>query len=276
MSFKLNLSDDCMIERPILIAPATNIHKYNRGHAIVISGPALSTGASRLAAQAALAVGAGLVSILGEQEVLHEHAAHVTAIMLKRRDNNFSEINDKVNALAIGPAAGVGSGTCNGVLALLERKIPIVLDADALTSFADDRDDLITALHGAAVLTPHKGEFRRLFPDLNDESHLDAAAAAAKLCNAVVLLKGVETIIAAPDGRHAINIHASPWLATAGSGDVLTGMICGVMAQGIPAFDAACIAAWLHGDIGVRHGPGLTADRMADVIPFVLRGCLRE
>ena len=276
MPFKLNLTDNSVIERPILSAPAANIHKYGRGHAVIISGPVFGTGASRLAAQAALAVGAGLVSILGEENALKEHAAHVTAIMLKRRDDTFSVINDKVHAVAIGPAVGVGGDTVNDVVALLKRKIPIVIDADAITSFADCRDDLIIALHGAAVLTPHQGEFRRLFPDLDNMNPMDAAIAAAKLCNAIVLLKGAETIVAAPDGRHAINTHSSPWLATAGSGDILTGIICGVMAQGTTPFDAASIAAWLHGDIGVRHGPGLTADRMADEIGLVLRGCLRE
>jgi hydroxyethylthiazole kinase-like uncharacterized protein yjeF len=274
MSFRCVISGDGVIERPVQNKPPRNTHKYLRGAALVFSGPALRTGASRLAAQAALAAGAGLVTIIGEIEALKEHAAHVTAIMLREIDADLSAIDDRAHAAAIGPGAGVSDGTRDTVLALLERRIPLVLDADALTSFSDNPDELFAALHDQAVLTPHEGEFARLFPDLDRRHRHHAAGKAATRCGAVMLLKGSETVIAAPDGRLGLNDHASPWLATAGSGDVLTGLITGVMAQGAKAYEAACIAAWLHGDIGVRGGTGLTADRMADLIPLVLVGCL--
>lgn len=276
MPFTLRMTDDYYIKRPMLLRPENNAHKYSRGHAVIISGAVLSTGASRLSAQAALAVGAGLVSIIGEDDALREHAAHVTAIMLKSRDAMFSNIDDRVRAIAIGPAAGIGAETRDAVLHLLSLRIPIVLDADALTSFADRNSDLMAGLHNQVVLTPHIGEFSSVFPDIILDNHIQAAMKASCNSNAVVLLKGFETIIAAPDGRLAINRHASPWLATAGSGDILTGLICGLMAQGTAAFDAACIAAWLHGDIGVHYGPGLTGDNMIGQIPLVLRRCMQE
>lgn len=238
---------------------------------MVFSGPALRTGASRLTAQAALAVGAGLVTLVGEPDALHEHAAQVTAIMLREEGD---KIDDRVRAAAIGPGAGVSAQTRNRVLRLLHHGVPLAIDADAITAFEGQPAELFAALHDQAVLSPHEGEFARLFPAIDLADRLMAVRLAAERSGAVVLLKGPETLIAAPDGRWAINRHASPWLATAGSGDVLTGLICGVMAQGSGAFEAACIAAWLHGDIGVRGGPGLTADRMVDLIPDVMRGCL--
>ena len=274
MSFIARFSPDHIIERPQFDVPATTANKYDRGHAVVISGPALATGASRLTAQAALAVGAGLVSIIGDEVALTEHAAHVTAIMLKRGDESFSAIDHRVLSIAAGPAMGVGADTIDAISVLLAREIPIVLDADALTSFAGSPDRLFDMLHADAVLTPHDGEFARLFPEINLSDRVLAARISAKQSGAIVLLKGADTVIAAPDGRYAINRHSSPWLATAGSGDVLTGLICGVMAQGVNGFDAACTAAWLHGDIGMRHGPGLTADAMVAQLPLVLAGCL--
>jgi ADP-dependent NAD(P)H-hydrate dehydratase / NAD(P)H-hydrate epimerase len=276
MSFRCQISGKGVIERPVLTPPPQDTHKYARGSAMVVSGPPLRTGASRLAAQAALAVGAGLVTILGNREVLAQHAAHVTAIMLREQDEGFSAIDDRVRALAIGPGAGISDGLVEDVATLLLRHIPIVLDADALTAFEAKPEMLFAMLHGAAVLTPHEGEFARIFPDIDLTDRAAATKAAAVRAGAVILLKGPGTVIAAPDGRFAVNRHASPWLATAGSGDVLTGLITGLLAQGNSAFEAACIGAWLHGDIGVRGGAGLTADRMADLIPLVLAGCLGE
>jgi ADP-dependent NAD(P)H-hydrate dehydratase / NAD(P)H-hydrate epimerase len=276
MVFTLNLANDGTILQPSLNAPPLDTHKYRRGHAVMFSGPPLRTGASRLAAQAALAVGAGLVTIVGDRDALVEHAAHVTAIMLRETDAKLSIIDERVTALAIGPGAGVSSALKATVLNLLDRSISIVLDADALTIFQDKPGQLFTKLHGHSILTPHEGEFARLFPDINLEDRIGAAVAAANRSGAVVLLKGPETVIATPQGQVAINRHSSPWLATAGSGDVLTGLICGLLAQGVAVFDAAAIAAWLHGDIGVRAGPGLTADSMVGHIPLVLRGCLIE
>ena len=276
MTFSLHLSDDDIVERPSLVPPSINTHKYRRGHAVIYSGPALHTGASRLCAQAALAVGAGLVTIVGERAALTEHAAQVTAIMLRECDAELSVIDDRTGAMAIGPGAGVGPQTVSSVLKILKSGLPVVLDADALTSFSDAPETLFAALHPDAVLTPHEGEFARLFPDIALDDRFSAAKMAAARSGVVMLLKGADTVIAAPDGRVAINRHASPWLATAGSGDVLAGMICGLLAQGSSAFDAAAIGAWLHGDIGVRFGPGLTADIMTSQIPLVLQGCLAK
>jgi ADP-dependent NAD(P)H-hydrate dehydratase / NAD(P)H-hydrate epimerase len=241
---------------------------------MVWSGPALHTGASRLSAQAALAMGAGLVTLIGDRAALAEHAAHVTAIMLREADLSLACIDDRVTAFAIGP--GAGPSVRQAVLAVLSRKVPVVLDADALTAFEGDPATLFDATGPRDVMTPHMGEFRRLFPDISTDDRQDAARRAAERAQCVVLLKGSETWIAAPDGRTRVNRHASPWLATAGSGDVLTGLICGLIAQGVASFDAAAIAAWLHGDIGIRGGPGLTADNMIGHIPLVLRGCLHD
>lgn len=274
MSFRCTLSDERTIERPVLLVPPADTHKYARGAAVVFSGPALRTGASRLTAQAALVVGAGLVTLVGEHEALKEHAAHVTAVMLREADVHLTVVDDRVRAAAIGPGAGISEQTRETVLHLLKKGIPLVLDADAITSFADNPAELFEQLHDQVVLTPHEGEFARLFPAIDLADRLTAARLAAELSGAVVLLKGPETVVAAPDGRLAVNRHAAPWLATAGSGDVLAGLICGVLAQGNTAFEAACIASWLHGDIGVRGGPGLTADAMAGLIPLVLKGCL--
>jgi ADP-dependent NAD(P)H-hydrate dehydratase / NAD(P)H-hydrate epimerase len=274
MSFLCTISDERVIERPVLLVPPADTHKYARGSAMVFSGLALHTGASRLTAQAALTVGAGLVTLVGKSDALHEHAAHVTAIMLREEDAHLTFIDDQVRAVAIGPGAGISEQTRDRVLRLLHRGLPLVLDADAITSFEGSTAEFFEALHDQVVLTPHVGEFARTFPAIDLTDRLTAARLAAEVSGAVVLLKGPETIVAAPDGRLAINRHASPWLATAGSGDVLAGLICGVLAQGNAAFEAACIGAWLHGDIGVRAGPGLTADGMVDWIPAVLQACL--
>lgn len=274
MAFALNLADDGTIVRPVLTAPDASAHKYNRGHAVVWSGPPLRTGAARLSAQAALAVGAGLVTIIGERAALEEQAAHVTAIMLREAGAELSAIDNRVTALAIGP--GAGADIADKVCQFLDRGLATVLDADAITAFEADSSRLFKRLNADDVITPHAGEFARLFPDISLHDRSSAALLAARRSGAVVLLKGSNTHVAAPDGRTAINRHAAPWLATAGSGDVLTGLICGLLAQGVPAFEAACIAAWLHGDIGVRGGPGLTADNMIGHIPLVLQGCLAD
>lgn len=274
MGFTLNSSGDGTILRPTLLPPPFDAHKYSRGHAMLWSGPVLHTGASRLSAQAALAVGAGLVTLIGDSAALTEHAAHVTAIMLRETDLSLGCVDDRVTAFAIGP--GAGAFVRQAVLKILSLSVPTILDADALTAFEGDPATLFGATGPYDVMTPHMGEFRRLFPDIPTDNTAEAARRAADRAQCVVLLKGSETWIAAPDGRALVNRHASPWLATAGSGDVLTGLICGLMAQGVPAFDAASIAAWLHGDIGICGGPGLTADNMIGHIPLVLRGCLHD
>jgi hydroxyethylthiazole kinase-like uncharacterized protein yjeF len=256
-------------------APAPNAHKYDRGHCLVISGSELRTGASRLAARGALNAGAGAVTLAGDRDALRIHAAHVTAVML-RESASPAELNDLIAttrfaSAIIGPAAGVGDATRRKLEALLARSIPAVVDADALTSLIDHLPLLRERpANAAAVLTPHEGEFERLFGDVAGEhtggSKLDRTRRAAALVNAVVVHKGIDTVIAAPDGRAAINGNAGPELATAGSGDVLAGIIGAHLAQGMPAFEAAASAVYLHALCGAKFGAGLTSDRLVDLV----------
>jgi NAD(P)H-hydrate epimerase len=263
--------------------PKAEGQKYDRGHCVVVSGPAHATGAARLAARAALRVGAGLVSVASPPDAVAVNAAHLTAIMLKPfdgADGLAKLLSDKrLNAVALGPGLGVGKQTRALVGVALKSGAAVLVDADAITSFKDDPDALFKQLHARCVLTPHAGEFERLFPGLLDESSskVEAARTAAKRAGCVVLLKGGDTVIAevsAQNGqqRAAINANAPPTLATAGAGDVLTGLIAGVLAQGLSAFDAACCGAWLHGDAAGRFGPGLIAEDLPEMLPQVLRG----
>ena len=252
-------------------------HKYDRGHAVVVSGPIHATGAARLAARGALRAGAGLVSVASPLDAVAVNAAQLTAIMVKPFDGakGLSAVlaDKRLNAVAIGPGCGVGPRTQDLVAAVLASGAAAVIDADGLTSFADDPNRLFRQLHPRSVLTPHEGEFARIFPDIqnNAPSKLEAARQAARLAGCVVLLKGPDTVIAAPDGMAAINANAPPWLATAGAGDVLTGMIAALMAQGMRAFDGACAAAWLHGDAASRYGAGLIAEDIPETLPESLR-----
>lgn len=282
--------------------PSRDAHKYTRGHAVVVSGPAFASGAARMGARAALRIGAGLVTVASPASALPENAAHLTAIMLEPCEGARAlgeMLSDKrKTAVLIGPGAGVGAATGDMVLTALCAGAGLVLDADALTSFAhrsdageasvgfgftsrrEDAQTGATALFEAiradaarpVVMTPHEGEFKRLFADLAAlPSKLERARRAAERSGAVVVLKGADTVIAAPDGRAAINANAPAWLATAGSGDVLAGFVTGLLAQGMAAFEAASAAVWLHGDCANLVGPGLIAEDLPEVLPQVLR-----
>jgi NAD(P)H-hydrate epimerase len=262
--------------KPIPPTFDSSTHKYKRGHAVIVSGAKFNTGASRLAAQAALKVGAGLVTIAGHEDELLVHAAHTTAVMLAQTDTAMALgmlLNDRRrNAVCFGPAAGIGSETCAKVRAILASGAATVLDADALTSFAQNPAELFAAIaeypHRAVVLTPHEGEFARLFNDLANvpKAKHERALKAARRSGAIIILKGADTVIASPDGRAAINSNAPPSLATAGSGDVLAGLVTGLLAQRMPAFEAACAAVWLHGDAATRAPPSFTAEDLVQGI----------
>ena len=256
--------------------PQLEGHKYSRGHCVVVSGPVHATGAARLAARAALRVGAGLVSVASPPDAVAVNAAHLTAIMIKVFEGAAklgAQLSDKrLNAVALGPGLGVGKDTRDLVTTVLKSGAATVLDADAITSFQDEPQTLFSLLDDRCVLTPHEGEFERLFPGLLDRSasKLEAARAAAAQALAVVVLKGADTVIAAPSGKAVINANAPPFLATAGAGDVLTGLIAGLLAQGMTAFDAACAGTWLHGAAAGLFGPGLIAEDLPEMLPRVL------
>ncbi len=263
-----------------LARPTWRTHKYHRGHVFVASGGPHNTGAARLAAQAAQRIGAGLVTVLSPANAADINAAHLTSIMLRvadGADDMARAIADKgqyARVAVIGPAAGVGDETKAKTLAALRASASAVVDADALTSFENDPSALFDALRPEDVITPHEGEFARLFGNIAATSRIEAARAAAAKAGCVCVLKGADTIIAAPDGRAAITVNAPPDLATAGSGDVLAGLIAGVAANGAPGFEAAAAGAWFHGAAALAVGPGLVADDLPNAVPAVLRSLL--
>ena len=263
--------------------PRIDGHKYARGHAVVVSGDLAATGAARMAARGALRAGAGLVTVASPRDALAVNATALTAVMVRPIDTavEFAELwtDKRLNTCVIGPGAGVGGRTRDFVVTALSAKRNLVLDADALTSFADAPDHLFEAIKAShdpqVVLTPHEGEFPRLFSDISNKhpgrSKLERVRAAAERSGAVVLLKGPDTVVASPDGRATIASNAPPWLATAGAGDVLAGMIAGMLAQGAAAFEAASIAVWMHGEAAREAGPGLIAEDLPEVMPAVFR-----
>jgi len=262
--------------------PAAGGHKYDRGHCVAVSGGLSFTGAARLAARGALRMGAGLVTVASPPDALAVNAAQLTAIMVRAFDGpaGLAELlsDKRKNAVAIGPGCGVGAPTAALVQAVLKAGPAAVLDADALTSFAEDPAKLFEKLHNRSVLTPHDGEFARLFPDFAKAPGgklARARLASARSRHAVVLLKGPDTVIAAPDGRAAVNTNAPAFLATAGAGDVLSGMIAGLLAQGMASFEAASAAAWLHGEAARVFGPGLIAEDLPEMLPRVLAQLMR-
>ena len=255
--------------------PAANAHKHSRGRLIVVSGEMWSTGAARLAARAGLRVGAGLVTMLSPPDALLVNAANLEAVMLRPFDTDIEleTAATHADAAIIGPAAGVSEATVSNLFALARTGAAIVIDADALTSFRDDPEELFSVLDRDDVLTPHPGEFERVFPGVLAKApeRIAAVRQASARAHAVVLLKGPDTVIAAPDGRCAVNTNGTPWLATAGSGDVLAGFIGGLIAQGMDSFDAACAGVWIHAAAGGLHGPGLISEDLPGLAPAVLR-----
>jgi ADP-dependent NAD(P)H-hydrate dehydratase / NAD(P)H-hydrate epimerase len=257
--------------------PRRQDHKYARGHALVAGG-AVMTGAARLAARAAARAGAGLVTVAAPEPVFPVYAAALSGVIVQPAagSNGFAALlaDPRRNAALIGPGAGVTAETRAKALAILAAGKRAVLDADALTIFAPDPSALFAVIRSPCVLTPHMGEFARLFDTSGGK--LDMARRAARDSGAVILLKGPDTVIAAPDGRAAINSNAPPELATAGSGDVLAGIVLGLLAQGMDPFTAAAAAVWLHGEAARRQGPGLIADDLVDDLVPALRELARR
>jgi len=279
-----------LVKAPVgFLSKRPGSHKFANGHALVLSGPSGHTGAARLAARGALRVGAGVVTLGVPAQALQELASQVTAVMTRRIDEGrvLQEVlsDERINALCLGPALGIERVKELLPIALAASR-STVLDADALSAFAGDPDGQFGLLHEDCVLTPHAGEFARLFPDLAEKlntppvkgpaySKVEATREAARRAGCVVLFKGPDTVIAAPDGRCSVNSAAydrqAPWLATAGSGDVLAGFITGFLARGFAPMQAAEAGAWLHVECALKFGPGLIAEDLPEQLPAVFR-----
>ena len=268
--------------------PQIEGHKYTRGHTVVVSGGIASTGAARLAARAALRAGSGLVTIASPAEAVAVNAAANTAVMVREAQGaqGLSALlsDPRLNAVVLGPGGGVGEEMRAKVRIAAGGERALVLDADALTSFGENPKELFTILTNhrlsTAILSPHEGEFVRLFNAIKEipsvKQKLEACIAASHETAAVMILKGADTVVAAPDGRAAIADNAPPFLATAGSGDVLAGLCAGLRAQGMPAFEAAAAAVWLHGEAANVAGPGLISEDLPDALPIVYRRLFRR
>jgi NAD(P)H-hydrate epimerase len=254
--------------------PLPEKHKYSRGHALIVGGVRM-TGAARMAAQAARRAGAGVVTVMAPPAATLIYrtvfVGTLFAVLNDPEELSARLSEPRSHAVLVGPGNGVTVDTRNNVIAALGAKKPVVLDADALTVFGDDPKALFAIIDGPCLLTPHEGEFLRLFGEAGGTGKLARARSAAELSGAVVLLKGPDTVIAAPDGRAAICGNAPPDLATAGAGDVLAGFAVALLAQGMPVFEAACCAAWLHGEAASAFGPGLIAEDIAESLPEILR-----
>ncbi|WP_279479482.1 NAD(P)H-hydrate dehydratase [Aureimonas sp. SK2] len=260
--------------------PSDAGHKYDRGHAVVFSGALEKSGAARLSAIGALRGGAGLVTLAAPRAALAGLSAQVTAIMLRGCDDGAGLAtlleDERFNTFVLGPGFGDQDKARAFAGLILEAGRALVLDADGITAFGAEPDTLFALRRDAAasrvVLTPHDGEFKRLFPDLAGDaapSKLDAARAAAQRAGGIVVYKGADTVIAAPDGRAAVNATGTPWLATAGTGDVLAGIVAAQLAQGTPAFEAACAGVWMHGRGAELFGPGLISEDLPGALPRV-------
>lgn len=258
--------------------PTRESHKYSRGTAVINGGGSIMTGAARLAAIAALRAGAGLVTITPPTEALPIYATSLLAVMVHPIDTceDFTAFiqNHRRNALLIGPGNGICERTRTFTLAAVGSKKPCVLDADSLTVFSTTPANLFTSLHPNVILTPHEGEFKRLFS--TTENKINDTQKAAQKSGAIILHKGAETIITHPDGRTVINNCAPPWLATAGSGDVLAGIITGLLAQQVNPFDAACMGVWLHSQAALLTGIGMIAEDLPGLLPNVLQKILNR
>lgn len=252
--------------------PQTDGHKYDRGHTAILAGE--MSGAPRIAARCARRVGSGLVTLAGPEDIYPILATEEAGALLHHLDTkeDLAKLlsNNKITTWLIGMGYGVHEETCLTVCNILETNKPTVLDADAITSFKNNSKTLFSAIHEDVILTPHAGEFHTLFPHLTVDKLLSAQEA-AKLSGAVIVLKGSHTIIAAPDGKTAINTNAPPTLATAGSGDALAGIIAGLLAQGMNTFDASACGVYLHAETANMFGEGLIAEDISDMLPQVLR-----
>ena len=257
--------------------PLPEYNKYDCGYVVIGGGGIASTGAARISASCALRSGAGLVSIACDKESLPIYASSLQAVMTKIADSTeeFAKLieDKKVKAIALGSGAGVTEKTKEFVLVTLANNKPVVIDADAITIFSDNPQLLFSSIKSSCIMTPHEGEFKRLFGAFIDgqENRESRAQQAARLSGAVVILKGANTVIAAPDGRIVVNYDAPAYLATAGTGDALAGICAGLLAQGMPAFEAGCAAVWLHTQTALKFGVGLIAEDIADLLPTVLK-----
>jgi hydroxyethylthiazole kinase-like uncharacterized protein yjeF len=255
-------------------------HKYDRGHSVVVSGPMERTGAARLAARTALRAGSGLVTVASSKSAFYINASQLTAVMVDPYEgpDGLSDLlsDTRITSALIGPGAGRDPEVKELVASVLGSQATAVLDAEALTAFSEAPQELFEQIKGRlpalTIVTPHEGEFSRIFPDLGEEpSKLERARRAAEISGAVIILKGPDTVVAHPGSIAAVTENAPPWLATAGSGDVLAGLVTGLTAQGMAAFDAAAAAVWIHGELAQSFGPGLIADDLPDQLPGVLQ-----